>query len=280
MLNLSILEQLCFCTTRIETEDINGNKYSGTGFFYNFNIEDQTVPVIVTNKHVVKNMKKGMFRLTKTDADGLPTYTEHFTITYDTNFEQMWIFHPCADVDLCILPIYPILDAANKMGNRLFFRTLDNELIPTKEQLNSFDAIENITMIGYPNGLWDSINNMPIARRGITATPVYLNYEGKKEFIIDAACFPGSSGSPILLCDIGGYTDKQGNLKWGTSRVFLLGILYAGPQLTITGEIKVVTVPDIQQKPLSISHIPNNLGYVIKSERITDFAPIIKPMLK
>ena len=161
-----------------------------------------------------------------------------------------------------------------------FFRTLDNNLILTNENLKSLDAIENIIMIGYPNGLLDSVNNMPIVRRGITATAVYLDYEGRKEFLIDAACFLGSSGFPVLLYDIGGYRDKKGNLNWGTSRVILLGILYAGPQLTVTGEIKVIAIPNIQQKALTVSHIPNNIGYIIKSERILDFIPVIKPQLK
>ena len=35
MAELSIYEQLSFCTFRIETEDANGNSYSGTGFFFN-----------------------------------------------------------------------------------------------------------------------------------------------------------------------------------------------------------------------------------------------------
>ena len=59
----------------------------------------------------------------------------------------------------------------------------------------------------------------------------------------------------------------------------LLGVLYAGPQLTVTGEIKVVTVPNIQQKAMSVSHIPNNLGYIIKSDTILDFIPLIRPLL-
>lgn len=280
MEDLSILEQLCFCTTRIETEDTNGNKYSGTGFFYNLGLDDKLAPLIITNKHVVSNMKKGMFRFTKASTKGEPIYTDHFTITYEVDFEKMWIFHPDANVDLCVLPINPLLEAAKQMGNKLFFRTLDNSLIPTNENLKSLDAIESIIMIGYPNGLWDSVNNMPIVRRGTTATSVCLDYEGRKEFLIDAACFPGSSGSPVLLCDIGGYRDKKGNLNWGASRIFLLGILYAGPQLTVTGEIRVVTIPNMQQKALAVSHIPNNLGYIIKSERILDFIPIIKSKLR
>lgn len=149
-------------------------------------------------------------------------------------------------------------------------------MIPKHADLKSLDAIENVVMIGYPNGLWDSVNNMPIVRRGITATPVYLNYEGKREFVIDAACFPGSSGSPVLICDIGGYTDKKGTLNLGHPRIMFLGILYAGPQLTVAGEIKIVTIPHVQQRAVSISSIPNNLGFIIKSECVLDFIPIIK----
>lgn len=279
MCTLSILEQLCFSTTRIETEDSVGGKFSGTGFFYNLIIGDKTIPLIVTNKHVVQNMKKGLFRLTKSNSNGNPDYTNHFTISYDTDFEKMWYFHPDANVDLCVLPINPLLEAANKMGSPLFYRCLDNSLIPSKIQVADLDATEDIIMIGYPNGLWDSVNNMPIVRRGITATSVGIDYEGRKEFLIDAACFPGSSGSPVLICDVGGYTDKKGNLNWGKSRVYLLGILYAGPQLTVTGEIKVVTIPNVQQKALSVSHIPNNLGYIIKSERLLDFVDIFSPII-
>ena len=112
---------------------------------------------------------------------------------------------------------------------------------------------------------------MPLVRRGITASHYKYDYNGKKEFVIDAACFPGSSGSPVLICNVGSYRDKLGNFMFGNSRILLLGILYAGPQLTVSGDIKVVTVPDAQQRALSISHIPNNLGYIIKSEKIMDF---------
>ena len=273
MNNLSIYEQLSFSTTRIETEDEKGRTYSGTGFFFNLKVKDGVVPLLVTNKHVVKGMEKGGFRFTTADENGNPKCTEHFTITYESLFEQMWIFHPENDVDLCVLPILPLIDEAKTKGKNLFYRSLDNNLIPTADNLSSLDAVEEIIMIGYPNGLWDSTNNMPIVRKGITATSISFDYNGKKEFLIDAACFPGSSGSPVLICNVGGYRDKQGNLNWGSSRVLFVGILYAGPQLTVTGDIRIVSVPDSQQKVMSVASIPNNLGYIIKSERIFDFIP-------
>lgn len=91
--------------------------------------------------------------------------------------------------------------------------------------------------------------------------------------------FPGSSGSPVLICNVGGYTDKKGNLNWGASRVYLLGILYAGPQMRAVGDIQVVTVPDSQQKAVSVSQIPNNLGFIIKAERILEFKPLFEALV-
>ena len=124
-------------------------------------------------------------------------------------------------------------------------------------------------MIGYPNGIWDSVNNKPIFRKGITATHPKFDYNGKKEFMIDAACFPGSSGSPVFILNEGGYRDKKGNTYLGTTRIMLIGVLYAGPQHTATGEVKIINVPT-SQIPVSISSIPNNLGIVIKSFRIKE----------
>lgn len=274
------MEKLCFSTVRIETNNSAGNSCSGTGFFFNLTIDGKIVPLIVTNKHVVRGMSKGRFILTERGKDDIPMYKQHFPISIDDGFEKYWIMHPDPLIDICAMPINPIIEMAHKQFNKsFFFIPFDNSLIPSKEQLGEIDIAEDIIMIGYPNGLWDSINNMPIVRRGIMATNITLDHNGKREFVIDAACFPGSSGSPVILFNKGGYTDKQGNLNWGSGRLMLLGILYAGPQLTVTGDIKVVTIPNIQQKALSVSHIPNNLGYIIKADAILDFIPIIKSML-
>ena len=59
------------------------------------------------------------------------------------------------------------------------------------------------------------------------------------------------------------------------SRIKLLGVLYAGPQHTIHGDIKVVTVPTLQ-KPVSVAAIPINLGVVIKAEQLNAFEGRLK----
>ena len=139
--------------------------------------------------------------------------------------------------------------------------------------------MEEITMVGYPNGIWDQVNNMPIFRRGITATHPNLDWNGKSEFLIDAACFPGSSGSPVFLYNQIGYATKSKGMTIGPSRVKLLGILYAGPQHTASGEIKIVAVPT-QNVPVAFTSIPNNLGIVIKAVNLEAFEDIFQKILE
>jgi len=123
-----------------------------------------------------------------------------------------------------------------------FYINIDENLLPSEKLLGDLTALEEILMLGYPVGLWDTVNNMPIFRKGITATHPNLNYDGKDEFLIDAACYPGSSGSPVFLYNLGNYSNRQGGTVIGT-RIALPGILYAGPQFSVEGEIKVLPIP-------------------------------------
>ncbi|MBS4198625.1 trypsin-like peptidase domain-containing protein [Bacillus sp. FJAT-49732] len=274
MIDLGLSEQLMYSTVRIETFLNTGGIGTGTGFFFRFKEQgDSYIPAIVTNKHVIDGGVRGRFILTEADENGNPLNTEHLPIELD-NFQQRWLYHPDPQIDLCIMPIAPILHLAELQGRKPFFISLDKSLIPTIENLDELRAIENIVMIGYPNGIWDRENNLPIMRRGITATHPKFDYNGTPQLLIDAACFPGSSGSPVLIYDEGGYTDKKGNTYMGANRVILLGILFAGPQHTAQGDIRVVDIP-ITQREIVLSTIPNNLGYVIKSNKLLDFDELL-----
>jgi len=275
-LNLSHSEQLSYSTIRIECQYTDGNSGTGTGYFFNLKEDEATkihVPVVITNKHVVKNSKQIRLLFTKANSSNEPLDKEHFDIFFDSSSFPIFK-HPEADVDLCAIPIQPFIEEANRRKEKLFFIPINKSILPTKEQIENFSAMEEIIMIGYPNGIWDSQNNKPIFRKGVTATHPNFDYNGKKEFLIDAACFPGSSGSPVFIFNEGGYMDKKGNINMGQSRIILLGTLYAGPQQTTTGEIQVINVPT-SQKAISVSNIPINLGLIIRSERIMELDKLI-----
>lgn len=276
--NLLPAEQLTHSTVRIACRLADGSTSTGSGFFFAFAISEKgNVPTIVTNKHVVSGAVSGQFNLTLRGQDGGPLVGQHITIEFD-QFEKRWIPHPDPQVDLCVMPIAPLLTEAASQGKTFFFVALEESLLPSQAEVADLSALEEILMIGYPNGIWDATNNMPILRRGITATHPHLDYEGRKEFMIDAACFPGSSGSPVFLFNTNGWMDRNGNTMMGGVRVKLLGLLYAGPQHTATGEIRIVTVPT-QQKAVALSTIPNNLGLVIKAERLREMDALFRAQI-
>ena len=257
-------------SVRIECIRNDGQSSSGSGFIFSLlpGENNINVPALVTNRHVIKDAHQGLFFMNMAGSDGRLAKGKHEPVKICADFEAMWIPHPDPDVDLAILPIAPYINIFNALQKTASYWTITQEMVIDSRTSATLSAIENITMVGYPNGLWDEVNNVPLVRRGITATPLDLNYKGRAEFVIDAACFPGSSGSPIYLINEGSYSTGAG-LTLG-SRFFLLGILYAGPQITATGEITVVDVPT-EARPIAVSHHMMNLGYCIKANRLFEF---------
>lgn len=275
---LSISEHLAFSTVRIECKLVSGRTSTGTGFFYDFFREPtQCVPVIVTNKHVVKDAAQGTFYLNEATPEGQPKIGS-FHPCFGDDFASGWIEHPDPDVDLCILPIAMFLAHPAYSKFKMFSMPFEQSAIATHDRLKEMAALESLVMVGYPVGIWDEANNMPVFRRGVAASHPYLDYKGRKEFVIDMPCFPGSSGSPIVFIRSGLYTNKMGQNIVG-QEVRLMGILYAGPQFTVEGKIMVVPVPTSVQ-PIPVSRIPTNLGYVIKAERLLDFEPILRRQME
>ena len=112
------------------------------------------------------------------------------------------------NLDLIAIPLASTLNELKQKGINIFYRTVDQNMLPKEEQIEYFAAIEDITFIGYPSGLYDSVNKLPIIRQGITATPIWNQFNGENVFLIDAGVFPGSSGSPVFIYNHGSYPTK------------------------------------------------------------------------
>lgn len=266
---LSVIEEMAYSTVRILTEYPSGNFGTGTGFFFRFRENgDSHIPVIVTNKHVVAGATHGSFRLTLSDQKGNPTPGDHEDFRLDS-FERRWVFHPDDKVDLCVMPVGPLFNTARDQGKTFFYRSFGRADVATANVLTDLLGMDAVTMIGYPNGIWDEVNNYPVFRRGVTATHPKNDWNGDPVFLVDLACFPGSSGSPVLLTDFGMVVPRTGGVKMGGTRIKLLGILYAGPQYTASGDIQIVDVP-VVNKPVVKTMIPNNLGIVVKAAKLLE----------
>jgi hypothetical protein len=256
----------------------------GTGFIYllsgseNKTEADETAwfPALITNKHVIFGCDEAklVFSIAPAksgyDANGIRNGKRHHNVvitltTIDPRIPAL-IPHPNQCIDLCAIPLGPLINDLVGNSLELVHHGLNIGFQLTADERKNIRAIEPIAMVGYPSGLWDSVNNAPIVRRGSTATHALVNYIGKPEFLIDAACFPGSSGSPVFLFE-DGMCRSIGNALTPGTRVKLLGVLYAGPQFSAAGEIISKPIPHNFEN-VALTSIPMNLGLIKQSGEI------------
>lgn len=270
---VSISEQMMFNTVRLECLDGS----SGTGFFFNFEFEDnKIVPVLITNKHMVNNNPKETmkFQLHLRDvADPKNALNESYSVTFQTD----WIFH--SSKDLCFTFVNPLFEEVQRRtGKHVFSIPLSEDLIYDQKKLEELSALEQVVMVGYPNGLWDQIHNYPLFRRGYTAAHPAYDFNRRSIGVVDMACFPGSSGSPILILDEMGYLDKNNRSFNMQRRVVFIGVLFEGPQKLDVGDVVNVNV-QMQQKTVSVMKSMINLGYYIKSYELKEFKDYIGKLM-
>jgi hypothetical protein len=127
-----------------------------------------------------------------------------------------WIGHSDQSVDLCASNITGLITTVNQQliakNNQLVFRLLNSRrwrggsiyIDPCdglSKILNSSEIGpgDEIFMIGYPKGIFDKSNNLPLYRRGTISSDLMVNFNDRSEFLIDMECTRGSSGSPIIL---------------------------------------------------------------------------------
>lgn len=111
-----------YSTVRIECIHSGGVVSTGTGYFFKFreNKESgQYVPVVITNKHVIKNSTKGKLIFTIKNKSGYLDDTVHYHLEVK-NFESYWKNHPDSEVDLCAMPIASFINHVRTEGRELF----------------------------------------------------------------------------------------------------------------------------------------------------------------
>lgn len=256
--------QLLYSTLRLEAETPGGVS-TGTGFIFSMERGDNTYLFVVTNKHVISAAGIGKFFFTVME-DGGPVVGKRHEVTV-ADFQNAWFGHPDPSVDVAVMPLVPVLEHMQSQGVSAYFKMIPESAIPTGEQLADLDALEDIVFVGYPNGVYDAHNLLPIVRKGTTATPVFVDFNGQKLFLIDASVFPGSSGSPVMLVNEGWYT--QGNTLQAGSRFHFLGVIASVLIRHEQGAVEFVDIPTAQQQ-IATTQQMIDLGVVFKSDTVVE----------
>ena len=262
----TLAEQLFFTTARLECR-AGTTTSAGTGFVYGVEAEKKdggstgTAQFLVTNRHVAESAMDELVvqMIARKPGENAPDFGKPAAIR--VNAKPGWSFHPDPEVDIAVVPFLAVLEGLEAAGTPTFYRSVPSvwALNPQAAQAE-FDAIEEVVFVGYPNNLYDQTNLTPIMRRGATATSMALDYGGKPRFLIDAAVFPGSSGSPVFIMDSGTFRTREGTVKVG-QRLKLLGILAAVHVRDVQANLVPAAVGVAFKDPL-------NLGIVYRADAI------------
>lgn len=269
-------------TARIEAGPKGGAPTStGTGFFYQVThpTTGHAKILLVTNKHVIRGAEIIQFVLSTASAVG--TLDQHhqpvgrkdhkLTVELSGNLYE----HPDPDIDLCGVDVTIPVGLAQHAGGQVRAMFLNSSWLMSAADKPRVRDVEQVLVVGYPHGLWDNHNNMPIVRLGTTATHLLANYQGKRHFLVDVAVFPGSSGSPVFSYEAPLFRQADGTYSPGT-KVEFVGVIWGVLESTTSGELKIVDVPAVLKSvPFYKSSL--SLGSALHADAILALDELIFP---
>lgn len=275
--NISGVSVLPATTVRIRAGDLADPKavHVGTGYMYNIEFEGGMLPLVVSNRHVICSRAWISLELRLANQTGAPIRARPVPIRMEAD-NAVVIGHPDPAVDLAVVCAAPFADQLYASGRTVFWprgqRAFDMDL----ETATHIAVSESVFMVGYPDGIFDDLNGLPLVRRGTLATPYDANFKGRSEFVIDIATFAGSSGSPVFAVREE-FHQNAGRGAWHKSaEIILLGFLSAGFTTPLSGRATQRT-----NVPTQLNARPNfeqmlHLGICVKASRLTEIIAYMK----
>lgn len=190
-------EQIYFSTVRITVPNLSGPGGSvGTGFLVKMYLPElgpgTEAALLVSNKHVFWH--KGALQLAfhrRHDERDEPVLGQVVGYT-EGDFSEHLMGHPDPEVDLACVNVSTLV-----YNHPIYFRTILPSHYSDFAEPDLLPGVET-WFVGYPDGRFDQVYNLPLMRRGYIASIPTLDFNGGPQFIIDAHVYPGSSGSPVF----------------------------------------------------------------------------------
>ena len=259
----TIQDKLLFTTFLLKT-----GMSSATGFAYK---TEKNNLIIISNRHFAEQTDDLDFK--KTEIEQKIWFPLHLMDRRTLLIEERikWHLHPSED-----LAFFDLTSLLNKLKivNPMIV-AINKSNIPSESDLEGLDVVNDVLMIGYPNGLCDDQSFFPLYRVGKTAFHPLFDFCGRKHGLVDMACLPGSSGSPIFIYNDGTFLDKKNNATVVGSRLLFLGIEFSMPIRFNQAVYKKTSIPNNLALTDYVVAEDINYGNYIKSSQIFGFSQII-----
>lgn len=211
---MDLNDRLNFITTSVAVSGSKEQSSASAFFYHRLSPKDPTKKGrqwravqdtwLVTNRHVVLQENSGKEILPETFTFHLRKYEnshlewEPIALTRDELFRRAK-FHNNPSIDIVVIKVQDlILDRLSKKEPQsLQFYGVSREDFSGENKIE-VQASDDVVVVGYPRGFYDSEKLFPIVKSGIIASRWGTNFGGKPYFLIDAKLFPGSSGSLVL----------------------------------------------------------------------------------
>jgi Trypsin-like peptidase domain len=204
-------------TTPIEVKFANGQITRGSGFFYNrlappgsktADAEPQWRKVdrlfVVTAKHVIQPKRLNQIEYFSFDIrvrSGDHAEFHPIRLTAKQLGERL---HLCKndEVDVAVVDVYDLFSAETKLLieekiGLLGYSGANQYDVPGVSPIDVRPG-DDVVVIGYPLGFYDTFNKLPVLKTGLLNTPVGTKYNGEDAFLLDFKYYEGSSGSLII----------------------------------------------------------------------------------
>jgi hypothetical protein len=245
----------------------NGKKIvNGTAFFFVFETNKGLVPSVITSKHLLEDAESITFFFLEENANRFPQYGRTQQITIKRS-DLAVINHPDAQLDLVVIPVTSIITYFSNKKILISYHPLSETVIAKDSMMKTLNPVENVFLIGYPAEIKKELEGTPLIKKGITATPLFIDFDKKKEFLIDIAAYNGSGGAPVFVYQ-NSNSDRNDQRMEG-QRILLAGISTA----TWTKGFAERIYPDDRRDQ-------ENTSIIIKAERILEFKKVLNEIKK
>jgi hypothetical protein len=275
------LDHLSLCTTLVVLRQDRQPLHSGTAFFYEIPLAspaESCMLCLVTACHVLTTHVPGSSEPNRgnfidfwihTSADKPELQRQCTLPLYTRNGQPTWLqSSTCGQADIAVLPI--------PAG---FWRDLQGVKCLGPEWIESGlrpSIAATVAVVGYPYGLEDEVNGLPVWKTGTIASEPYVDFQGQPMFLVDVAGFKGMSGAPVVALPGGLCESESTRGARGLGRTWrLLGVYTAREEHDIDMPLRIVSqsaVPGVQY-PESLQ-----LGHVWKVSLVQEIVSTLDPV--